>query len=282
MKSRKHIRLLTLVMAFLVFMTMTPVKVEARGAHLNKTKITITVGDSAKLKVKGASGKVKWSSSKKSVATVSKKGVVKAKKAGKTVVKAKIGKKTLKCKVIVEEDDWDDEDDDSSDTTTVTALSPVEDVKRIIVSKGYKNLNGDPILSMEKGDSTYTIIYDTDADRLEFMCFMMGEVSGTATIDAVHIEGTKDMTGTARLEEMLTSEYGIVRTSGTLNIATYSGGTSARVVVDDKTDSMSTVDDSKLVELTQQRVELTLAACRLLLYQQTGYSLADIGFTNYD
>ena len=47
---------------------------------LNKKKLVLTVGKKAKLKVKGTKKKVKWSSSKKKIATVTKKGVVKAKK----------------------------------------------------------------------------------------------------------------------------------------------------------------------------------------------------------
>ena len=53
------------------------------------------------LRVKGTKKKVKWSSSKKSIATVSKKGKVRAKKAGKTVITAKVGSKNLKCRITV-------------------------------------------------------------------------------------------------------------------------------------------------------------------------------------
>ena len=46
-------------------------------------------------------GKVKWSSSKKKVATVSAKGVVMAKSKGKSIITAKAASKKLKCKVTV-------------------------------------------------------------------------------------------------------------------------------------------------------------------------------------
>ncbi len=63
--------------------------------------MTLSVGKTAKLKVKNYKGTVKWSSNKKKTATVSKKGVVTAKKKGTAVITAKAGKKKLKCKVTV-------------------------------------------------------------------------------------------------------------------------------------------------------------------------------------
>lgn len=76
--------------------------IQAEAAvRLSKKKATITVGKTVKLKVKGTRKRVKWSSNKKSVCTVSKSGVVKGKKAGTATIKAKVGKKVLKCKVTV-------------------------------------------------------------------------------------------------------------------------------------------------------------------------------------
>lgn len=54
----------------------------------------------AKFKISGS--KFKWTSSNKKVATVSSKGIVTAKKKGKTTITAKKGKTTYKCKLIVE------------------------------------------------------------------------------------------------------------------------------------------------------------------------------------
>lgn len=75
----------------------------ATSAKLSRKSATLWVGDSLKLSVKRAHKKVKWSSNKSSVATVSSKGKVKAKKAGKAVITAKVGKKKLKCKIAVKE-----------------------------------------------------------------------------------------------------------------------------------------------------------------------------------
>ncbi len=74
----------------------------AASAKLNKTKIVLAVSQTYALKLKGTNKAVKWSTSNKKVASVTKKGVVKGVKKGTAVVTAKVGKKTYKCKVTVE------------------------------------------------------------------------------------------------------------------------------------------------------------------------------------
>ena len=66
-----------------------------------KKNLIIGVGQTAKLKVTGTKRKVKWSSTDKSIATVTSKGVVKAKNIGYCRIKAKVAGKTLKCAVKV-------------------------------------------------------------------------------------------------------------------------------------------------------------------------------------
>ena len=80
----------------------TGVQAANKKIKLNSKKITLSVGQSKKLKVFNTNGKnIKWSSSKKSVASVNKNGLVKAKKAGKAVITASVSDKKLKCNVVV-------------------------------------------------------------------------------------------------------------------------------------------------------------------------------------
>lgn len=58
-------------------------------------------GKTVTLKLKNNKKKIKWSSSNKKVATVTKKGKVKGKKVGKATITAKVGKKKYKCKINV-------------------------------------------------------------------------------------------------------------------------------------------------------------------------------------
>lgn len=102
-------KLKKLIIAFMIAIlatTIVPVycenvKVEAATPKINKTKATLIKGQTLQLKVTNAKS-VKWSTSKKSVATVTNKGKVSAKKTGKATITAKVGKKSYKCVVTVE------------------------------------------------------------------------------------------------------------------------------------------------------------------------------------
>lgn len=66
---------------------------------LNKSSTVLKIGKTLQLKVKGTNAKVKWSSSNKSIATVSAKGKVTAKKAGNVKIFAKVNNQKLVCKI---------------------------------------------------------------------------------------------------------------------------------------------------------------------------------------
>lgn len=103
MKQYKNKKAMALLMAaVLAGSTLYSGVADAASAiKLNKKTAKIAVGKSVTLKVRGTKKKVKWKTSKKSVATVNAKGKVTGKKAGKAVVTAKVKGKTLKCKVTV-------------------------------------------------------------------------------------------------------------------------------------------------------------------------------------
>lgn len=70
---------------------------------LNRSSVSILIDEKVALKatITGKRGTVKWSSSKKSVATVSSKGVVVGKKKGTTIITAKVNGVKKTCKVTV-------------------------------------------------------------------------------------------------------------------------------------------------------------------------------------
>lgn len=68
---------------------------------LNKTKLTLTLGNTADLQVKNTTKSVRWSSNKPTVASVSDDGDVTAVSPGKAKITAKVGGKRLICNVKV-------------------------------------------------------------------------------------------------------------------------------------------------------------------------------------
>lgn len=109
MKNMKKVFAFVLALA-MILTTYQPTTTYAatKAPMISAKKMTLQVGSKKTLTVKkaGKNATLKWSSNKKTVATVSKKGVVKAVKAGTANVKCKVvtkGKKhyTLTCKVTV-------------------------------------------------------------------------------------------------------------------------------------------------------------------------------------
>lgn len=102
-------RTMKMLMVALVFMLAvslagtTASAATAKKLKMKKKKVTIEVGQKKKLAVtvKPKKAKIKWSTNKKKVATVSKKGVVKGKKKGTAKITAKSGKKKATCTVKV-------------------------------------------------------------------------------------------------------------------------------------------------------------------------------------
>ena len=150
MKQMK--KLLAFVLAFAMIATIyqpSAVYAAAKKPGLSAKTMTLQVGQKKTLKVKnaGKKAKLKWSSNKKSIATVSKKGVVKAVKAGNAIVTCKVttknGKTTkLTCKVAVKK---------TAKVTSLTVGSQKE------LEKALKNKNVTKITVATQGAVTFTV-----------------------------------------------------------------------------------------------------------------------------
>ena len=106
-RMKKFIGILLFVLTFGLASTITIpqigtcVDVQAATVSLNRRSTSVYIGKTTQLKVNNYTGKIRWSSSNTSIATVSSTGKVKGKKAGTVTISARAGKKTLKCKVSV-------------------------------------------------------------------------------------------------------------------------------------------------------------------------------------
>lgn len=103
MRSR---RIQRVMMAFLIMLMVVFVKSDVMAAtsvFSSRATVSMIVGKKKQLKPKGAKGKIVWKTSKKTIATVSSKGLVTAKKKGVAVITATTKSKKWTYKVIVKE-----------------------------------------------------------------------------------------------------------------------------------------------------------------------------------
>ncbi len=122
----------------------------ASGPALDITNLSMSVGQRQRLTVSNAD-EVEWSSSRRSVATVSSNGVVRARKAGRTTITATVGDKKLKCYIIV--------NDPSAKENNVLIAFFSHTGTTTAIAKHLHNLTGGDILHI-KPQTRYTKNYD--------------------------------------------------------------------------------------------------------------------------
>lgn len=127
---------------------------------LSSKKITLKVGQKKKLKVKNVKKKkIKWSSKKKAVATVNKKGVVKAKKKGKTTIIAKVGKKKLKCKIVVKKADNKKKSNEKNNKNKDTSKISKTIKKQLFSDKVYVSFSAPEKIAFGKSVDMFKCLY---------------------------------------------------------------------------------------------------------------------------
>ncbi len=106
MKKIKNLLLMLMLVLSLAAPASVPLigttQTVAADTKISNKTITLIKGQKKQLKMSGTSKAPKWSSSNKSVAAVTDKGLVTAKKKGSAVITAKLGKNKYTCKVTVQ------------------------------------------------------------------------------------------------------------------------------------------------------------------------------------
>lgn len=177
-------------------------KVIVEAPKLNKTSITLKEGSSCQLKMFGTRQKVKWSSSAKSVVTVSATGKVKAKQVKKDTsarITASVGGKKYSCRVLVKDvkaatPETEAPKPSQPETEAPKPFQPETEapkpsqpepeapkpqatgfarLKDYILTFGKENTAGNYFINMKnlyKGTNyTYGIVYNRVEDQLEFL-----------------------------------------------------------------------------------------------------------------
>jgi len=104
MRKLKYM-VIALIMVFAlvapISLPITGTVAEAATVSISKAKLTLKIGGTATLKITGTKGKITWKTDKKTVATVTSKGVVTAQTAGTAKITATVDKKNYTCTVTV-------------------------------------------------------------------------------------------------------------------------------------------------------------------------------------
>ena len=239
----------------------------ASNIKLNKSNITIQVGKTYNLKVKGTKEKAKWKTANKKVATVNSKGKVTGKKVGIT---ATVGKKILKCKVTVKAKGLD------FPKTGKTIL------KEYIMKYGSTNSDGEKFIKEKStGDAgvyNWAIVYEDSIDSFLFLMI------------ADYYDGDRSsLSMTVPIEDVtfLTCEFVYVfserplsfSATGTINIKTFNKNTNVNFTVEDSADySLSLKNEIR--SLSNEMLQITISSWNIVL-DKVGITMKDIGFLSY-
>lgn len=148
-KKLKKLMSITVLSVMLFSLLTPPTRTGAAGMSISKKKATLEVDAVLTLKVIGNTdgSAVKWSSSKKSVAKVTSKGKVTAKKEGTATITATVGSNKYKCVVTVVDSNKEDVSTNPDPTPTPTptpiAAEPQFDLsdfkKTFVFTTNYNN-----------------------------------------------------------------------------------------------------------------------------------------------
>lgn len=230
------------------------VTVEALPISMSKKTLSLKVGETSQLSLKNATAKVTWKSSKSSVAKVSSKGKVTAKKAGTATITAVTGGKKYTCKVTVKK----------PTVVKYTGTSNLKKVRTYLKNNGKMNEDGDFYIQMNSGKDVYRITYDVNDDKIKFYAYLKKwlltvnmSVSIPNKYASFHILGPK------------TNPYGIGSSIPSYNYK--------------KTYVMPPIPYATAYEQSAATVGVRdgFAGWNTLLKKKTGFQMKDIGFASY-
>lgn len=239
MKQMK--KLLAFVLAFAMIITIyqpSAAYAATQKTRLNAKTMTLQVGQKKTLKVKnaGKKAKLKWSSNKKSIATVSKKGVVKAVQAGNAVVTCKVttknGKTTkLTCKVAVKK---------TAKVTSLTVGSQSE------LEKALKNKNVTKITVATQGAVTFTVPQGNYSKVDLVINAPNADVVNNGKFKSIDIQAIKPNT----YRENAKGNVITVSATGDARVIVETGATVAKIMVSGSKGNVKLVVDGTLFGIT--------------------------------
>ena len=282
-------------------------KVIVEAPKLNKTSITLKEGSSCQLKMLGTRQKVKWSSSAKSVVTVSATGKVKAKQVKKDTsarITASVGGKKYSCRVLVKDvkaatpeteapkpsqPETESPKPSQPETEAPKPSQPEPEapkpqatgfarLKDYILTFGKENTAGNYFINMKnlyKGTNyTYGIVYNRVEDQLEFLFLTESSKDKSSMTMYVMENPVSAPTNYLFLMKNLSGGFEV---KANLNPATYDGESKIAFQVEK---SVGGAPYQAINDLANAAVQTGFAGWSKLL-DYAGLTFKDLGFVAY-
>ena len=282
-------------------------KVIVEAPKLNKTSITLKEGSSCQLKMLGTRQKVKWSSSAKSVVTVSATGKVKAKQVKKDTsarITASVGGKKYSCRVLVKDvkaatpeteapkpsqPETEAPKPSQPETEAPKPSQPEPEapkpqatgfarLKDYILTFGKENTAGNYFINMKnlyKGTNyTYGIVYNRVEDQLEFLFLTESSKDKSSMTMYVMENPVSAPTNYLFLMKNLSGGFEV---KANLNPATYDGENKIAFQVEK---SVGGAPYQAINDLANAAVQTGFAGWSKLL-DYAGITFKDLGFVAY-
>ncbi len=236
----------------------------ATRTRFNKTKVTLNVGKSTQISVKGSSKKVTWKSSNKKTATVTSKGIVTAKKEGKATITAIVSGRKYTCSVTVTDPKKSIRVNLNKLKNYISKYGSVnsENNKFIVTTKYY---NGDTY--------NYGIIYEKNKHRLRFVYTSDREETKSSVIMYVRTDVTNNVSPEYLLAFKNYTIYCDAKV--TFSASKYNGNN-----VTFKIKNIRGLSYADAQEFANVELQLALSGWNLLL-SRTNLNLRDLGFKSY-
>lgn len=257
----------------------------AKGIKLSKKSITLYVGQTKKIKLKGTAKKPKWSSSKKSVATVTNNGKIKARKKGNAIITAKLGTKKYKCKAKIKK-------------KAVVPPTPTGESDDSTVAGNYRKLSNhlknygeydakdgeyyiDDSSTLDSGELYSQICYNSD-DSFTFSVLMNSYTVYGKCTNVMILTITPPEYSEGAIADMFTSDVaGFLYANGSVTLSDLSkSNTTITYTYTNITDNS---EKKSLFELGETSLRVGLSNWNTLLKESgADLTLSDLGFTSYD
>lgn len=282
LKKNGHVHYICLLAAILILMV--PGTALQAKIKLSASSKTLTVGEKLTLKVKGTKKKVKvtWKSSKKSVATVSKKGVVKAKKAGTAKITAKIKGKGIKvtrtCKIKVIKKKSYEKAAKALSNYVVKKGSREEDSKYHLITIEYPEDESSQTteIYVKKGSTKLYFLYNYNSDTPQFAQRVLMVVDpAKKVLGAVTYSGNLDSytDDTVTIEGEMTAAYDGAETGLTWTKSDF-------YYMDDEEATPSPEEEGKYRQKASAYTKEAMEAWQKLM-KKADVTWKDLGFTAY-